>query len=108
MMRRAPFVAILALALACGAAGGGQGPAAVDDRGAAVYATYCVLCHGKDGSLGVNGAKDLAHSTLTRDEMILVITNGRNMMQPFRGVLTAGDITAVVDHVRALAEPGTE
>jgi cytochrome c6 len=106
-MRGVTFIAILVLALACGATGGRD--ATTDpDRGAEIYATYCMLCHGKDGRLGVNGAKDLTASTLTREEMLVLVTNGRNLMQPFRGVLTEAEIAAVVDHVRGLGEPKAE
>jgi mono/diheme cytochrome c family protein len=99
--RIVPFV----LVLACGAASTDLVPGT--GNGATIYATYCVLCHGKDGKLGLNGAKDLTRSPLTREEMIAVVTNGRNMMQPYKEVLTAAEIAAAVDHVRSFA-PRTE
>lgn len=104
-MKHVPFLvpATFVLVLACGASHPGSADPATPADGAAIYTTYCVLCHGKDGKLGLNGAKDLTRSPLTREEMIAVVTNGRNMMQPYKEVLTATEIAAAVDHVRALA-----
>ncbi|HUR31467.1 MAG TPA: cytochrome c, partial [Saprospiraceae bacterium] len=58
--------------------------AAVD--GAQIYKKYCVLCHGADGNLGVNGSKDIRASLLTRDERMELIRHGKNAMTPFSGV----------------------
>lgn len=70
--------------------------------GAQLYDMYCTLCHGEDGKLGINGAKDLTASALSREETIAIVTHGRNTMAPFKQVLNAAQVEAVVDHVRAL------
>lgn len=72
-------------------------------RGEMIFDTHCTLCHGDDGKLGMGEAKDLSISTLTKDEMKMVITNGRGTMMPYRQVLSAEEIDAVVEHVRKLA-----
>ncbi len=71
-------------------------------RGAALFSTHCTLCHGKDGKLGLNNAKDLSVSTLTKEEMIALVTNGKGVMAAYKNVLTKAEIEAVVEHVRTL------
>lgn len=63
-----------------------------------LYKTYCVNCHGIDGSLMTNGARDLRYSKLNLDERILVITHGRNIMTSFKHTLTPAQILAVAQH----------
>lgn len=70
--------------------------------GLAVFRQKCVNCHGNDGKLGLNGAKDLALSQLSLDERILVITNGRNLMTPWKGLLTPEEIKAVAELTQTL------
>ena len=96
--------ALVVLLLACGssdppvelAAAPGTSP------GEQVSRMHCVLCHGKDGRLGFNGAKDLAQSTLSKAEMVAQVTEGKGTMVPYKNVLTAKEIDAVVAHVRGL------
>lgn len=73
-----------------------QGP------GAAIFRMECIACHGRDGTLGMGGAKNLARSPLSREEMIAVVTQGKGVMPGFKAVLSPGEIGQVVDHVRAL------
>ncbi len=63
--------------------------------GAKVFQKNCVLCHGIDGKLQFNGAKDITKSTLTLDERILLVTNGRKTMTAFKGILSEKKIKAV-------------
>lgn len=96
---------IALLVLACGS---GEMPATVDEsagtsKGEQLFLSNCTLCHGRDGKLGFNGAKDLTLSTLTKAEMIALVTNGKGLMMPYKNTLTAKDIEAVVQHVRSLA-----
>lgn len=90
--------------LACGGAPDTGAAVATEGKpdGAQLYDMYCTLCHGSDGKLGINGAKDLTASALSREEMIAVVTHGRNTMAPFKQVLDAAQVAAVVDHLRAL------
>ena len=73
-------------------------PVAEGPDGAAVFRQYCVTCHGADGKLGLNGAKDLSQSPLTREQRIQIITNGKNMMTPFGEMLSPEEIRAVADY----------
>ena len=84
----------------CGKKGAESSNAAVD--GAKVFKQYCVLCHGIDGKLGVSEAKDLSVSTKTEEERIAIITNGKNTMTPFKGVLSEAEIKAVAAYTITL------
>ncbi|MFN3874422.1 MAG: c-type cytochrome [Flavobacteriales bacterium] len=95
----AAAVAALVLMLACASGGADGAP-----KGQQIYRMHCELCHGRDGKLGLNGAKDLSASTLTRAEMIAQVANGKGKMMPYKGVLTAKEIEAVVDYARALGK----
>lgn len=66
--------------------------------GKKAFKQYCVACHGPDGRLGINGAKDFAQSDLDLEERIEVITNGRGMMTPFKGVLKPKQIKAAAEY----------
>lgn len=50
--------------------------------GEEVYTTYCVACHGADGTLGVDGATDLTVEVpeLSDDELHDVIADGYESM----------------------------
>lgn len=70
--------------------------------GEAIFNGQCATCHGRKGDMGLNGAKDLRASTLSREEAIAVVTNGRGLMMPYKAQLTEKEIAAVVDHVLTL------
>ncbi len=74
------------------------------DSGSATFKTYCVNCHGINGSLMVNGARDLSLSGLTLDERILVISEGRNTMTAFKNTLTSNQIRQVAKYTIQLAD----
>lgn len=95
----------IAVLIACGNAEATD--AAAEDsapKGQQLYKMYCELCHGADGKLGFNGAKDLTASALPRAEMIAQVTNGKGKMMPYKDVLTAKEIEAVVDYSRTLGK----
>jgi cytochrome c6 len=79
----------------------GAGPVTPD--GMAIFRQYCIACHGADGKLGLNGAKDLSAGTLSLDERIEVITKGRKLMTPFGEVLTPEEIRAVAEYTLKLS-----
>lgn len=70
--------------------------------GEVVFNAQCALCHGRKGDLGLSGAKDLTRSTLTREEMIAIVTHGKGGMMAYAKVLSAAEIEQVVDHARTL------
>lgn len=93
------------LFVACGSdSPSASAPPGVDSasKGAKLFNMHCTLCHGKDGKLGINGAKDLTISTLSADEMVALVSNGKGVMSPYKNVLSKAEIQAVVEHVRTL------
>ncbi|WP_235297849.1 c-type cytochrome [Portibacter marinus] len=69
-----------------------------------VWKTHCQLCHGADGKLGLNGAKDLTASTLSLEERIATITNGRNTMIAYESILTPEQIEEVAKYTMTLKQ----
>lgn len=63
--------------------------------GEQIYKKYCNICHGADGKLGINGAKDLTACKLTLEEREMQVTKGKNTMTPFEGILTPEQIKTV-------------
>lgn len=70
--------------------------------GAAVFRKNCTTCHGASGSLGLNGAKDLATSSLSLDERVSIITEGKKLMTPFGNILSPEEIKAVAEYTVSL------
>lgn len=100
----ASLASIVALVLACGNA---AGPAPAEEgarKGQQLFRMHCELCHGANGKLGFNDAKDITVSTLSRAEMLAQVTNGKGKMMPYKNVLTAKEIEAVVDYARTLGK----
>ena len=62
------------------------------------FKQYCALCHGMDGSLQLNGAKDFSESILTLEERVDIITNGKNTMTPFKGILSPEQIQELAEY----------
>ncbi|MBL7962929.1 MAG: cytochrome c [Flavobacteriales bacterium] len=103
MNRNSILLLSFIIVLGCASAPAGEPVAGGRDRsGAEVYAALCTLCHGADGKLGLSGAKDLTASALSPEEMRKIILDGKGGMAPYRNVLTAGEVDAVVAHVRGL------
>ncbi len=94
-----PLISICFIILAC-ANNSGPDPEVLA-KGKAVYAKYCVACHGQDGAMAINGAKDLNISTFTVEERIAIINEGKNMMTGFKKVLKAEEIDAVAQFTLA-------
>ncbi|MBX2893209.1 MAG: cytochrome c [Saprospiraceae bacterium] len=116
MHTRNPYVLLLSIAalfVACGSAeeqinrrasaaqAANNAPALTPD-GMAIFRQYCVLCHGADGKLGLNGAKDLTATTLTLEERINIIAYGKKLMTPFNEILTPEEIKAVAEYTQTL------
>lgn len=70
--------------------------------GVEIYKTRCVSCHGTDGKMGMNGAKELPSSPLDASQRIEVVTYGRNIMPGFKELLSKEEIKAVVDFTMTL------
>lgn len=109
-MRYLAFIAVLAFAVfACGGETPKENNVAKKAKpkkkkvdGEKVYKQYCVTCHGVYGDMGASGAFNLTESKLTLDEKVNVITNGRNTMTPFKGLLSEAKIKAVAEYTEKL------
>ena len=53
--------------------------------------------------LQLNGAKDFKYSELTYEERVAIITNGRNLMTPFKEILNEEEIKAVAAYTIKLS-----
>ena len=78
------------------------------EEGKKIYKQYCVACHGLYGDMGANGAYNLTESTLGLEEKIEVITNGRNTMTPWKGILSPEKIEAVAKYTLSLKKEEME
>ena len=111
------FALIVALVWACGDAGSDKtestssgnstsestSVAAADaPDGKKIYKQYCIACHGLYGDMGASGAFNLTTSTLSVEEKVTVITNGRNAMTPFKDLLSEAEIKAVAEYTQEL------
>ena len=98
------LLAAAALFASCGnePAGNGEATGTPVRTGQQLYEQQCALCHGREGGLMMGGAKDLRVSTITREEAIAVVAQGRNNMMPYKNVMKPDEINAVVDHVLTL------
>ena len=72
--------------------------------GEELYVKHCKLCHGIDGSLELNGAKDLRLSEMSLAERITLIIEGKNAMTPFEKVLSEEQIRKVATYSLTLTK----
>ncbi|MGB5531547.1 MAG: c-type cytochrome [Acidimicrobiia bacterium] len=73
---------------------------------AALYTRYCSTCHGAHGQGSRNGP--VAGTSLSRDELIAVTTDGLGSMPGYSGRMTAEEIEAVAEFVLALGSSNDE
>jgi mono/diheme cytochrome c family protein len=101
---RAPIVALIAgaIGLLPVQAALGQDEKQVE-AGEAVYNDYCQTCHGPDL---VNTGQTFDLRKLRKDERARFensVTNGKNQMPPWNGVLDSGQLDAIWAYIRANA-----
>lgn len=70
-----------------------------------IFAGNCGICHGEDGTRPIEGAKDLSLSTLSFEERVVMITNGKGTMTPFRERLTEEQIRHLALYLETLRKP---
>jgi cytochrome c6 len=109
-------VTCLAICLGGGllAAGFGRAvaAAAADDAGKMTFETNCSVCHDEDGSgdtpigmsLEIPDLRSDAVQKLSDEELIAIVTNGKDPMPSFKGKLTADEIKGVIAYVRTFAK----
>lgn len=73
------------------------------EAGKLIYTNSCATCHGADGKLGLNGAKDLSVTQLTADDQKAIIHNGKNAMPGYKD-LSDQQLDAVVQYVATLKQ----
>lgn len=66
--------------------------------GKTLFAQNCALCHGANGKLGLNGARDLTKSNLNAAGRTYIVANGSasGVMPAFKGQLSDEQIAQVV------------
>ncbi len=64
-----------------------------------LYTLNCASCHGKDGRLGVAGAKDLSQTSLSDNEKKNIILEGQNGMPSFENRLEIEDIDSIIQYI---------
>ena len=100
------LLAIITFVLACGDGNSPQTSAEDLAKGKETFGKLCVACHGSNGNMALNGAKKFGESTLSLDERILIIANGRNLMTPFKEILKEDEIKAVAAYTIELTKAG--
>jgi cytochrome c6 len=86
-------------------------PAAADDA-AATYKAKCAMCHGADGKgdtpmgkkLGLRDFTSPEVQKMSDDELIGIITKGKNKMPAYENKLSTAQIKDVVTYIRQLAK----
>ena len=72
------------------------------EHGKAIYLSQCALCHGPSGDMGINGAKNLITSKLAVEDVLDVITNGKNAMPGYAKSFSKEEIEAIKSYVLTL------
>jgi cytochrome c6 len=107
-MKTFSAIFFLSFALALGISACGEPPQTVDVSqsisGPDIFKKYCQTCHGGDGKLGLNGAKDLTASALSVEQRVELISNGKGVMTPFKSILTPEQIRAVAEYTTTLKQ----
>jgi mono/diheme cytochrome c family protein len=87
-----------AVAAATEAADNTAAPAEALTAGQAIFTQRCTPCHGTDGRLGLNGARDLTKSNLNATGRVYMVVNGSmsKKMPSFKEQLTEEQIQQVV------------
>ena len=80
-----------------------EGSAAAD-RGAAIYRTACVACHGADGRAGFLKSKDLTQAPPDSNYTLAVLQNGVKLMPAF-DYLSPGERSDLLAYLATLRQP---
>lgn len=66
--------------------------------GKTVFKQHCITCHGANGQMGLNGAKNLKESILPMADRINLIKQGKGVMPAFAAQLSEKKIKAVAEY----------
>ncbi|WP_298223067.1 cytochrome c [Flavobacterium sp.] len=67
-----------------------------------IFENKCAKCHGKDGTKGLFGAKNLQKSKLSDHDYFSIISNGKNIMPNWGKRLTQNQIDLVIQYIKLL------
>ena len=70
--------------------------------GKAIFEEKCAKCHGSDGTKGKWGAKNLQKSRLADEDLLKIVSEGKNFMPSWKKRLSAVELKQVTDYVRLL------
>lgn len=71
-------------------------------EGEVIFTEKCAVCHGTDGKLMLNGAKDLSISKLTSSEISEMVKSGKGSMPGFNGVFNEEQLASLTTYVEGL------
>ncbi len=77
-------------------------------RGRVLFLVHCVSCHGRDGCLGLNGARLLPDTKLGHAEIAAQIAQGKGAMTAFEGLLSPAEIDSVAAYVETFTGAGPD
>ena len=70
-------------------------------EGKAIFDKQCARCHGKQGTKGAFGAKNLQKSVMNDDAIGQLIVSGKKAMPSYKKILNSNEIKLVTDYVKA-------
>lgn len=70
--------------------------------GKELFERYCKQCHGKDGTRGLFGARNLQASQLPDEALYMTIAKGRKVMPSWEKKLDSVEMGLVVTYVKTL------
>jgi len=70
--------------------------------GERLFRKKCAFCHGKSGTKGLFGAKNLQKSNLNDQEYFNTISNGKNAMPSWKTKLTTEQINQIITYIKTL------
>ncbi|NBB88265.1 MAG: c-type cytochrome [Bacteroidetes bacterium] len=73
-------------------------------QGKRIFKNQCVNCHGLNGKMGFNGAKDLTETQLSFEERKILIAYGKGSMMAFKSILSPEEIHAVARYSMTFSE----
>ncbi|MDH5475302.1 MAG: cytochrome c [Cyclobacteriaceae bacterium] len=73
-------------------------------HGKVMFLSQCAMCHGPSGDQGLSGAKNLLTSTMKLEEVMNIITKGKNSMPKYSKSLSENEIKVITAYVMTLRE----
>src|SRR5688572_16345867 len=70
--------------------------------GKEIFENKCARCHGDDGTKGRWGAKNLQKSRLDNEELIRIVSKGKNLMPSWEKRLSKEELNNVSGYVKGL------